>query len=143
MSQCYQLVAHEEIIQILQTVLTILNTYTCSLKFFFCEKLVNYNDFVLCIGFVEVGGFQELYYKYMEAIPRIPDYSSGNGTLADNTTLYTYINTTCGRPRDDSWVMLRNPVNSDMPWPAFLFGQTPASIWYWCTDQVSDNHEYS
>ena len=32
--------------------------------------------------------------------------------------------------------MLREPVNSDMPWPAFLLGQTPASIWYWCADQV-------
>ena len=32
--------------------------------------------------------------------------------------------------------MLRNPVDSDMPWPAFLLGQTPASIWYWCADQV-------
>ncbi|KAF4119114.1 hypothetical protein G5714_001165 [Onychostoma macrolepis] len=27
-------------------------------------------------------------------------------------------------------------ANRDLPWPAFLLGQTPASIWYWCADQV-------
>ena len=73
------------------------------------------------LGFVKVGGYRELYYKYQHAIP--------------NTTLHNP-NTTCGLPREDSWVMLRDPINSDMPWPAFLLGQTPASIWYWCADQV-------
>jgi len=34
--------------------------------------------------------------------------------------------------------MLREPTDPDVPWPAFLFGQTPASIWYWCTDQVKN-----
>ena len=52
----------------------------------------------------------------------------------------TYINpndnTTCGVPRYDSWQMLRSPVGSDIPWPGFLLGQTPASIWYWCADQM-------
>ena len=47
-----------------------------------------------------------------------------------------YSNSSCGRPRDDSFVMLRDPVNSDMPWAGFIFGQTIASIWYWCADQV-------
>ena len=46
-------------------------------------------------------------------------------------------NVTCGGvPRADSFVMLRDPGHSDMPWPGFLLGQTPASIWYWCADQV-------
>ncbi|KAG0719640.1 Sodium/myo-inositol cotransporter [Chionoecetes opilio] len=53
----------------------------------------------------------------------------------------TYENTSCGLPRDDSWIMPRHPVNSDLPWPAFLLGQTPASIWYWCADQVN-NHTW-
>ena len=38
-------------------------------------------------------------------------------------------NSTCGVPRDDSWQILRAPTGSDMPWPGFIFGQTPASIW--------------
>ncbi|PIK38503.1 putative sodium/myo-inositol cotransporter [Apostichopus japonicus] len=42
----------------------------------------------------------------------------------------------CGYPREDSWQMLREPLHSDMPWAGFLFGQTVASIWYWCTDQL-------
>jgi hypothetical protein len=66
-----------------------------------------------------VGGFKALQEKYMAAVPSV-----------------TVANTTCGIPREDSWVMLRDPLESDLPWPGFLFGQTPASIWYWCADQV-------
>ena len=73
------------------------------------------------LGFMRIGGYSELYHRYMEAIP--------------NTTL-SNVNATCGYPRPDSWYMLRDPVGSDMPWVGFLLGQTPASIWYWCTDQV-------
>lgn len=73
------------------------------------------------IGLHKVGGLHELYYKYLEATP--------------NATSYT-VNTTCGQPREDAWMMLRDPRSSDLPWPGFLLGQTPASIWYWCTDQM-------
>ncbi|XP_050699315.1 sodium/glucose cotransporter 5-like [Eriocheir sinensis] len=75
--------------------------------------------FVMIKAFQEVGGYGALQYKYMQAVPKL-----------------TYENTSCGLPRDDSWIMLRDPVNSDLPWPAFLLGQTPASIWYWCADQM-------
>ena len=64
----------------------------------------------MVISFVKVGGYSELYYKYHNAIP--------------NTTLHNP-NTTCGLPREDAWIMLRDPVESDMPWPGFLLGQTP------------------
>lgn len=77
--------------------------------------------FNLVIGFIKVGSYSDLYHMYLEAIP--------NTTLANP-------NDTCGYPRQDSWFMLRNAAGSDMPWPGFLFGQTPASIWYWCADQV-------
>ena len=73
------------------------------------------------VGFYHVGGYEQLYHRYMTAVP-------------NTTSLYS--NDTCGHPRDDAWVMLRDAVTSDLPWPAFLLGQTPASIWYWCTDQV-------
>ncbi|XP_033640936.1 sodium/myo-inositol cotransporter-like [Asterias rubens] len=75
---------------------------------------------LMILSFIKVGGYAELKVKYMAAIP--------------NETLYT--NSTCGIPRSDSWQMLRDPINSDMPWAGFLFGQTPASIWYWCADQM-------
>ena len=71
-----------------------------------------------------MGGFGELYHKYLEATP-----SDGFLSPADNSSV-------CGAPRADSWMLLRDARHSDMPWPAFLLGQTPASIWYWCADQV-------
>lgn len=73
------------------------------------------------ISFVKVGGYKGLYDKYQNAIP--------NSTLNNP-------NTTCGLPPNDSWIMLRDPTSNSMPWPGFLFGQTPASIWYWCADQM-------
>lgn len=73
------------------------------------------------LSFLKVGSYSELYHQYMEAVP--------NTTLANP-------NETCGYPRPDSWYMLRDASGSDMPWPGFLFGQTPASIWYWCADQM-------
>ena len=65
-------------------------------------------------------------YSYLQAIP-------------EQIETNPFTNATCGVPRQDSWVILREPVGSDMPWPGFIFGQTPASIWYWCADQVSKN----
>uniref|UniRef100_A0A8C9YUS4 Solute carrier family 5 member 3 n=1 Tax=Sander lucioperca TaxID=283035 RepID=A0A8C9YUS4_SANLU len=37
---------------------------------------------------------------------------------------------------EDALKILRGPRDPDLPWPGFLLGQTPASIWYWCADQV-------
>nr|XP_045605235.1 sodium/glucose cotransporter 5-like isoform X3 [Procambarus clarkii] len=90
--------------------------YTDTLQFFImiAGALV-----VMSKAFYEVGGYEALQYKYMQAVPEL-----------------RFQNTSCGIPRADSWVMLRDPVNSDLPWPAFLLGQTPASIWYWCADQM-------
>ena len=68
-----------------------------------------------------MGGYDGLKEKYMVAV--------------SNDTLFS--NSSCGQPREDSFVMLRDPINSDMPWAGFIFGQTIASIWYWCADQVN------
>ena len=54
--------------------------------------------------------------------------------MADEVLNGTY---KCGVPRSDAFVMLRDAKSSDLPWPGFVFGQTPATIWYWCADQVS------
>ena len=74
-------------------------------------------------AFQEIGGYGKLEEKYAEAIPdsRPP-------------------NTTCGEPRDDFFHVFRDPINSDLPWPAMLFGITINSVWYWCTDQVVKKH---
>ena len=76
------------------------------------------------LALVKVGGYEALYKGYLEAVPAVV-----NSSIA--------LNTTCGHPPEKSWFMLRGPTDPDMPWPGFLLGQTPASIWYWCADQVS------
>lgn len=70
-------------------------------------------------AFAEVGGLQGLYEKYPVAEPevRIP-------------------NTTCHQTDPQAFKMLRDVDDDYMPWLGFLLGQTPGSIWYWCTDQV-------
>ncbi|XP_078000582.1 sodium/glucose cotransporter 4-like [Glandiceps talaboti] len=75
---------------------------------------------LMIIAFVEIGGMKGILEDYPCSVP--------NATLYDNNT--------CGIPREDSFRMFRHPIGSDMPFPGFVLGQSPASIWYWCTDQV-------
>ena len=80
----------------------------------------NVNVDTIISGFEKVGGFEELWKQYPDAIP---------SPVVPNTTCHVI---------NEKWdVMLRDPSDPDMPWPGFLLGQTPASIWYWCADQVS------
>ncbi|KAK8741292.1 hypothetical protein OTU49_002601, partial [Cherax quadricarinatus] len=92
--------------------------YTDTLQFFI---MIGGSFYLMIKAFSVVGGYTELQTKYLEAIPE---------KLIDNST--------CGLPRVDSWRMLRDadPTVSDMPWPAFILGQMPVSIWYWCADQM-------
>ena len=65
--------------------------------------------------------------KYMQAIPS------------------THVNDTetgCGVPRADSFHMMRDPVDSDQPWPGAIMGIMVIGIWYWCTDQVSRFYKF-
>ena len=71
---------------------------------------------ILFLGLDKVGGWSQLQEKYMTAI--------ANVSYVNPDT-----NTTCGMPYRDAWQILRDPVESDMPWPGFLLGQTPSSIW--------------
>ena len=71
----------------------------------------------------QVGGWGELQEKYMTAVANVTYVSPDTGAA-------------CGLPRGDAWTILREAATSDMPWPGFLLGQTPASIWYWCADQM-------
>ncbi|KAJ8352482.1 hypothetical protein SKAU_G00239580 [Synaphobranchus kaupii] len=80
------------------------------------------------IGLVKVGGLEGVRTKYMQATPNV------TAILAMNN--FTYTNTCRIHPKPQSLKMLRDPLDEDIPWPGFLLGQTPASIWYWCTDQV-------
>ncbi|XP_075053318.1 sodium/myo-inositol cotransporter [Mixophyes fleayi] len=80
------------------------------------------------ISFKEIGGFEEVKRKYMLATPNITSI-----LLNYN---FTNTNSCHVSPKPDSLKMLREASDEDIPWPGFLLGQTPASVWYWCADQV-------
>uniref|UniRef100_UPI00358E45FC sodium/glucose cotransporter 1-like isoform X2 n=1 Tax=Myxine glutinosa TaxID=7769 RepID=UPI00358E45FC len=73
-------------------------------------------------AFYNVGGYEGLHNKYMNATPQV----SPNST----------INKECYMPRQDSFNLLRDPITGDLPWPGMVFGLTILALWYWCTDQV-------
>ncbi|CAL8268394.1 unnamed protein product [Lota lota] len=80
------------------------------------------------LSLVKVGGLDGVRTKYMQAVPNVTAImASGN---------FSY-NPSCRiEPKPNSLRILRGPMDEDIPWPGFLLGQTPASIWYWCADQV-------
>ncbi|XP_054642359.1 sodium/myo-inositol cotransporter [Dunckerocampus dactyliophorus] len=80
------------------------------------------------ISLIKVGGLEGVRTKYMEAIPNVTAIvAAGN---------YTYSPSCHINPKPNSLRILRGPLDEDIPWPGFILGQTPASIWYWCADQV-------
>ncbi|OCT91264.1 sodium/myo-inositol cotransporter [Xenopus laevis] len=80
------------------------------------------------ICFVEIGGFEEVKRRYMLATPNV--------TSILQTYNLTNTNSCHVSPKPDALKMLREPTDEDIPWPGFILGQTPASVWYWCADQV-------
>ena len=77
----------------------------------------------------KVGGYSGLIDSYMHAV-------------AENMTLNaSHLSEQCGLPSKKAFTLLREPTDADYPWPGFIFGQTPSSIWYWAADQVDRNEE--
>ncbi|CAG2217983.1 SGLT6 [Mytilus edulis] len=85
------------------------------------------------LGFIKVGGINGLIPKYMDAIPDSLRYADSFNTSSNITSNFT---SHCGYPRLDSFHIIRNPVDSDLPWPGLLIRSTFISTWYWCADQV-------
>ncbi|XP_022621320.1 sodium/myo-inositol cotransporter-like [Seriola dumerili] len=83
------------------------------------------------ISLFKVGGLEGMMIKYMQATPNITAISQSFPNLTDPESCHLHLN-----PKPDALKILRGPRDPDLPWPGFLLGQTPASIWYWCTDQV-------
>lgn len=69
---------------------------------------------------VVIGGWDGLKRRYMEAVP---------SKVPANLTR-------CAQPNPRAFQMLRPYNDPDMPWVGFILGQTTASIWYWCADQM-------
>lgn len=63
--------------------------------------------------------------KYMQATPNITAILLSSPNLTYSESCHHHIN-----PKPDSLKMLRGPRDPDLPWPGFLLGQTPASLWY-------------
>ncbi|XP_044072454.1 sodium/myo-inositol cotransporter-like [Siniperca chuatsi] len=80
------------------------------------------------ISLAKVGGLEGVRTKYMQAVPNVSAImATGNFTYSPSCRI---------EPKPDSLRILRGPLDEDIPWPGFILGQTPASIWYWCADQV-------
>ncbi|XP_072101147.1 sodium/glucose cotransporter 1 isoform X2 [Mobula birostris] len=75
-------------------------------------------------AFNAVGGYEAMKEKYMNAI------------TSETYDPMLNISAECYTPRPDSFHLLRDPLNSDLPWPGLIFGLSILAIWYWCTDQV-------
>ncbi|OAF67700.1 Na(+)/myo-inositol cotransporter 2 [Intoshia linei] len=68
---------------------------------------------VMIIALIEVKGYKNLHSSYTK--------------LIDDK---------CYSVPKDAWTMLRPWNSKTMPWLGFLFGQSMASISYWCSDQM-------
>lgn len=80
------------------------------------------------MSLMKVGGLEGVRTQYMKAIPNVSAIiASGNFTYSPSCRIH---------PKEQSLRILRDPLDEDIPWPGFILGQTPASIWYWCADQV-------
>ncbi|KAK6180211.1 hypothetical protein SNE40_012403 [Patella caerulea] len=73
---------------------------------------------LMVLSFAKVGGIENIYEKYQYAVPA------------------THTNSTCGKPTDEAFHLLRSVDAGDLPWPGNVFGITILSTWYFCSDQV-------
>nr|CAB3266300.1 sodium/myo-inositol cotransporter [Phallusia mammillata] len=81
-------------------------------------------------GFLQIGGYYEMKEQYMQTTSNLTYIE-----LQYNITI-NESDSCIPKPREDSFKMLKDVTDDEMPWLGFLLGQTPSSIWYWCTDQV-------
>lgn len=75
-----------------------------------------------------MGGYEQLIRKFFESYP------------SENYTAYDLNNQSCAKIPPDSMHLFRSikPGESDLPWTGVIFGVTISSIWYWCSDQVTN-----
>ena len=92
-----------------------------------------YYNYILILGFIEVGGYQGVLDKYPKAISDFAKYYLENPHVDKQNTTYAK----CGVPPDTAFHLFR-PYNApDLPWPGVVFGLTISAVWYLCADQVA------
>ncbi|TPP67032.1 Sodium:myo inositol cotransporter [Fasciola gigantica] len=124
--------------------------YTDTLQFF---VMITGAVLLAILSFVRVGGFSGLLAAYGSSIAYVnASTTQGSQLLVNLLDAYHQTNGTtlielaghssdlaslkCGLPSPKAFRLLREINDPDMPWLGFLLGQTPASIWYWCADQM-------
>ncbi|CAH8489796.1 unnamed protein product [Schistosoma turkestanicum] len=124
--------------------------YTDTLQFF---VMIIGALILAIISYINVGGFNGVLSSYGHAIAQMNSslsedsdiiISLANALNTTNSTSLTQLASSpnvppslgCSLPSSNAFVLLRGIDDPDMPWLGFLLGQTPASIWYWCTDQM-------
>ena len=85
------------------------------------HALRDFSMILLCLGFMEVGGYSEFKTRYMNAV--------SNVTLSNP-------NTTCGYPREDAFHIFRDIWGADYPSAGTFLRTVLGGLWYWCANQV-------
>ncbi|BFZ18210.1 hypothetical protein BsWGS_21249 [Bradybaena similaris] len=83
---------------------------------------------LLIMGFIEVGGYDALQFRYLSSYP--------NTTLQHLGQHDNYSYTHCGIPTSSAYNLVRPADDTNLPWPGVFIGMLVSSIWYWCSDQV-------
>jgi len=83
-----------------------------------------------CTAMAKVGGYEAMENQFLKA-------------ASPETYLIQSFNQSrsCGFPPADSFHVFRG-MESNYPWPGFVFGLTLTATYYWCTNQVSWSHTY-
>ncbi|CAG5127310.1 unnamed protein product, partial [Candidula unifasciata] len=104
-------------------------TDCCNMDRFHSDNYYGAGAFVLMVmGFIEVGGYEQLRHRYFSSYP--------NTTLQHLGKKDNYSYSSCGIPPDNAYNLVRSADDNDLPWPGVFIGLTVSSVWYWCSDQV-------
>nr|XP_018669842.1 sodium/myo-inositol cotransporter isoform X1 [Ciona intestinalis] len=81
-------------------------------------------------GFMQVGGYYSMKEQYLQATPNLT-YVQQVYNVTMNVTDSCF-----PKPNPQSFKMFKGINDPKLPLFGFIFGQTPSTLWYWCTDQV-------
>ncbi len=82
-------------------------------------------------AFAEVGGYEKLLDGYSQAVPE-QEYA------AFKVDPVTGANISCSNVRPDWGHLFHSVDDKFLPWTGVVPGMLLVSIYYWCTDQVSN-----
>ena len=81
-----------------------------------------------CIAMDKVGGYETMVNQFLGS-------AANESYLAQSL----YHDRSCGFPPSDAFHIFRG-MDSDYPWPGLVFGLTLLATYYWCTNQVREEH---